>query len=70
MLAVLEPVVGPQRAQKRLLEGVVGALAPELAAQQREHLAGVLGVERLERWNRRWSRAPIIPVKPPRDADL
>ena len=52
MLAVVEPVVGPQRAQERLLERVVGPVAAELPAQQAEHLAVVLGVERLERGNR------------------
>ena len=52
MLAVLEPVVGAQGAQERLLEGVVGAIAAELAAQQPEHLGAVLGIERLERRNR------------------
>ena len=29
VLAVLEPVVGPQRAQERLLEGILGRLAAE-----------------------------------------
>ena len=34
MLAVVEAAVGPQRAEERLLERVVGSVAPELAAQQ------------------------------------
>ena len=58
MLAVVEPVVGAQRAQERLLEGVVGPVTAELPAQQTEHLAVVLGVERLERWNRHGAHHP------------
>ena len=42
VLTVVEPVVGPERAQERLLKGVVGTVAPELAAQQSEHLGVVL----------------------------
>ena len=58
MLAVVEPVVGAERAQERLLEGVVGPVAAELPAQQAEHLAVVLGVERLERRNRHGAHHP------------
>ena len=58
MLAVVEPVVGAQRAQERLLEGVVGPVAAELAAQQPEHLGAVLGVERLERRDRHGAHHP------------
>ncbi len=49
---MVEPVVRAQRAQERLLEGVVGALAPEPPPQEPEHLAAVLDVERLERRDR------------------
>ena len=51
--AVLETSVGAQRAQERLLERVVGTVAAELAAQDAEHLVAVLGVEPLERRDRR-----------------
>jgi len=53
MLAVPEPVVGSQRPQERLLERVVRPLVPESAAKEAEHLAGMLGVEHLERRDRR-----------------
>ena len=53
MLAVLEPVVRPERAQERLLEGVVRTFPSKSAPEEPEHLAGVLGVERLERRDRR-----------------
>ena len=55
---MIEPVVGPQGAQERLLEGVVRPVTAELPAQQAEHLAVVLGVERLERWNRHGAHHP------------
>jgi hypothetical protein len=53
LLAVLEAVVRPERAQERLLERVVRPLATDAPAEERQHLAGVLRVERLERGNRR-----------------
>ena len=49
--AVLEPVVGAQRAQEGLLPGVLGPLA-EQPAQVAEHLVAVLAVEALERRDR------------------
>ena len=58
VLAVLEPVVGAQGPEERLLEGVVGAVAPELAPQQPEHLGAVLVVERLERRDRHCGHHP------------
>src|SRR5690242_19257600 len=48
MLAVLGPAVRPQRPQERLLEQVVGPVAPGPALQEREHLALVAFVEPLE----------------------
>ena len=48
---VLEPVVGAQRAQERLLPRVLGPLA-EQPAQVAEHLVAVLAVEALERRDR------------------
>ena len=53
MLSVPEPVVRPERPEERLLEDIVGAIVPDLATQEPEHLGGVLGVERLERGDRR-----------------
>ena len=50
---MLQALVRAQRAEERLLEGVVGPIAAEPAAQEAEHLAGMLGVERLERRDRR-----------------
>ena len=44
---MLEPVVGAERAQERLLPRVLGALA-EQPAQVAEHLVAVLEVEALE----------------------
>ena len=44
---MLEPVVGAERAQERLLPGVLGPLA-EQPAQIAEHLVAVLAVEPLE----------------------
>ncbi len=52
MLAVLEPVVGAERAQERLLPGVLGPLA-EQPPEVSEHLARVLAVEPFERGDRR-----------------
>ena len=52
MLAVLQAPVGAQRSEKCLLEGVLGTLCAELATQVRKHDARVLGVERLEGWDR------------------
>ena len=54
---MLEPVVGAQRAQERLLPRVLGALA-EQPAQVAEHLVAVLEVEALEGRDR--SRHRII----------
>ena len=51
MLAVLEPVVGAERAQERLLERVLGRLPAEPPAQEAEHDVAVLDVEALERRN-------------------
>ena len=52
VLAVLEPVVRAQRAQERLLEGVLGGLPPEPPAEEAEHDVAVLDVEALERGDR------------------
>jgi len=49
MPAVLEPVVGAERAQERLLERILGRAAAEPAAQEPEHGLLVLLVEGLER---------------------
>ena len=40
--------VGAQRAEERLLERVLGPVAPDPADEQPEHLVAVLGVEALE----------------------
>ena len=48
MLAVLEPRIGAQRAQERLLERVLGAVAAEPAVEEAEDLVPVGVVERLE----------------------
>ena len=51
MLPVLEPVVGAERSQERLLESILGRLpAHSLAEEAEDHIA-VLDVEMLERWN-------------------
>jgi ribokinase len=52
VLAVLESTVRAERSQECLLKGVVRSLAPESAAQEAHHLAAVLVVEALERWDR------------------
>jgi hypothetical protein len=52
MLAVLEPVVGPERAQERLLKGVLGRLATHSLAEEAEDDVAVLDVETLERGDR------------------
>src|SRR5439155_26114731 len=49
MQSVLEPRIGAERAQERLLERVVGAVAADPLAQEAEHLLAVGLVERLER---------------------
>ena len=51
VVAVLEPVVRPQRSQERLLKGVLGGLSTHPAAQEAEHHVTVLDVEALERRN-------------------
>ena len=53
VVGVAEPVVRAERSEERLLERVVGALAAEPAAEESQHLGRVLGVERLERRDRR-----------------
>ena len=47
-----------ERAQERLLEGVLGAVAAEPPAQETEHLGAVLDVERLERRDRHGAHHP------------
>ena len=49
MVAVLEPRIRPQRAQERLLEGVLGAVPAEPAVEEPEDLGAVGLVEGLER---------------------
>ena len=53
VLAVLEPVVGAQRAEERLLECIVRRVAGHPPAEKPEHDLAVLEVEALERRNRR-----------------
>ena len=53
MVSVTEAVVRAKRAQEGLLERVVGSLTADTPAEERQHLAGMLGVERLERRDRR-----------------
>ena len=48
VLAVAQPGVGAQRSEKRLLKGVLGAVAPETADEESEDLVAVLLVEALE----------------------
>src|SRR6266545_3345279 len=48
VLAVTELRVGAQRAEERLLKGVLGARPAESAHQEREDLLAVLFVEALE----------------------
>ena len=48
MLAVLEPRVGAERAEERLLERVLGALAAEPPDEEAEDLVAVVLVEALE----------------------
>lgn len=45
---VAQARVGAQGGEKRLLEGVLGPLAADRAAQHRHHLGGVLVDQRLE----------------------
>jgi hypothetical protein len=49
VLAVLEPVVGPKRAQERLLERVLGRLTAQPLAEEAEDDVAMLDVEALER---------------------
>jgi hypothetical protein len=49
--AVLERGIGAQRAEEGLLEGVFGALAPELADEEGPDLVAVALVEPLEGGN-------------------
>ncbi len=48
MLAILEPTVGLERAQERLLKGIVGPRGAELAPEEPQDLGAVLLVEALE----------------------
>ena len=48
MLAVLEPRIGSQGAEERLLEGILGALAAEPPAEEPEDFVAVGFVEGLE----------------------
>ena len=57
---MLEPVVGAQGAQERLLKGVLGGLRPEPPAEEAEHDVALLDVEALERRDR-GATASIIP---------
>ena len=66
VLAVLEPAVGLERAQEGLLERVLGALPPELAPEEPEHLAPVLRVEALERGDGHGLHHPL-PTRPAAD---
>jgi len=50
---VVEAVVRAKCAQEGLLERVVGSLAADAPAEERQHLTGMLRVERLERRDRR-----------------
>jgi hypothetical protein len=52
MLAVVEPSVGTQRAQERLLERIVGAIDAEPSTEQPKNLGPMLLVEALERGDR------------------
>src|SRR5439155_7163897 len=52
MLAVPQLRVGPERAQKRFLKCILGAVAPETPDQESEDLVAVLLVEALERRQR------------------
>ena len=52
VLAVLEPVVGAERAQERLLESVLGRLPAHPLAEEAEDDVAVLDVETLERGDR------------------
>ena len=56
---MLQPVVRAQRAQERLLPGVLGAL-PEQPPQVAEHLVAVREVEPLERRDLRLVTISII----------
>jgi hypothetical protein len=49
VLAMVEPVVGAERAQERLLERILGCLAAQPAAQEAEDHVAVPDVEALER---------------------
>ena len=49
MLAVVETTVRAERAQKRLLEGVVGAIDTQPSPEQSKNLDSMLLVEALER---------------------
>ena len=51
MPAVLQRRVRAQRAQERLLERVVGGVAPEHAPQLPQHRLSLLLVEALEGWD-------------------
>ena len=48
MLAVLEARIRTQRAQERLLEGVLGRVGPDAPPEEAEHDVPVLDVEALE----------------------
>ncbi len=52
MLAVVETTVRAERAQKRLLEGVVGAIDAQPSTEQSKNLDSMLLVEALERGDR------------------
>ena len=58
MLAVLQPPVRAEGPEERLLKGILGGVAPELAPQQPENLASVLDVEALERRDRHCGHHP------------
>ena len=57
---MLEPVVGAQGAQERLLKRILGGLPPQPPAEEAEHHVAVLDVEALERRDRA-ATASIIP---------
>ena len=60
VLAVLEPAVGAERPQERLLERIVGPIGAEPTAEQAEYVAAMLLVEALERWYRHGLHHPRL----------
>ena len=61
---MIEPAVRLERAEERLLERVVGALAPEATPQEAHDLGAMLFVEALERGDRHRVHHSLSTPKP------